>query len=222
MDQRKRKTPSKYWIWLVVLCLCVCMMLGIGVSYARYRTDFLTQTYKFSTGSPETVRMYGEVTEEWTTSVLQGKWPEVPAGWTEVEQTETNGQASAELSFCVSNGSSETGYVWRDQAVSIQLVAALTIEDSEFLTVTMTVQEMQTDGEEIQYTAVPEPILEGSFLYDTYGYGWVYRFYDEETDKQLTLLLEGGKLSYKNVTVSVAGDVAPSLLNLEIVAYYDD
>lgn len=223
MNQRKPHILSRYWIWLVALCLCACMVLGVGVSYARYRTDFLTESYKFSAGAAENILMHGEVTEELTSAVLQGQWPEVPAGWTQLEQSQTEGtQPEAELKFSVSNGESGANYAKRDQAVSIQLVAGLTIEAPEKLTVTMTAPGAEENSETMRYTAVPEPILEGSFLYDTYGSGWVYRFYDAETGEQLTLLLEGGELSYMNITLSVAGDVSPSLLNLEISARYAD
>lgn len=230
MDQRKLHIRSRYWIWLEISCLCICMVLGIGVSYARYRTDFMTESYKFVAGEPEAILMYGEVTKEWADDVLGGLWPAAPTGWTPVEQAETAGEAAegallpmdAELRFCVSNGESGTLYAHRDQAVSIQLVASLTIGAPELLTVTMTVPGTEENAAEIRYTALPEPILEGSFLYDTYGHGWVYRFYDEKTGDQLTLLLEGGQLSYTNVTVGVAGDVSPSLLNLEISGRYAD
>lgn len=238
MNQQKLHRLRRYGICLVILCLCACVVLSIGVTYARYRTDYLTESYYFTTYMPQSYRLHGEVTDEWKAEVQNGNWPEFATGWTLLEnaQTDTGSetgadtgtdaeaeatvQADAELRFSVSNGESGMQYSRRDQAVTIQLVASLTIEAPEKLTVTLTGPDPLYPNKQIQYIAVPQQIQEGSFLYEIYGDGWVYRFYPEDSKEEISFSLAGRRLSYTNFVIGVAGDVAPSLLSLEITTRY--
>ena len=52
-------------------------------------------------------------------------------------------------------------------------------------------------------------------LHAAYGDGWVYRFCTDGTEN--TFSLAGGRLAYANYTVTVAGDVEPALLDLQIL-----
>lgn len=220
MNQQKRNNLYRYGICVVILCLCTCVVLATGVSYARYRTEFLTQSFQFSTQTPQSIYLHGEVAEGQAAKAQGGDWPECPTGWT--VPTMTGNQEillpDAELRFSVSNGNSIYEYASRDQQFTVEIVAALTIENPDKLTVQMTA-ESPDDGELQDYIAVPERILEGSFLYGSYGDGWIYRFYDDEGEP-LVFRLEGGYLNYQNFIIQVAGNVSPSLLSLEISGQY--
>lgn len=211
MNRIKQNIPRRYQAILAVLCLCTCLVLGVGASYARYQTDFLAASYWFQSGTYDTIAMHGFVAEKDLDAVKQGTWPKLQSGWS---YTNNN---SAQLKFSISNGASAEEYGGRNQMVSIQLIASLSVEDPEQLQMTLTT--VNDEGEEMQYTGIPAEIPTGSVLHSIYGDGWVYRFYDEENVEQ-TFLLEGNALDYQNFVLTVTGEVSPSLLSLEISAQY--
>lgn len=217
---RQQNILYRYSAFVIIICICV--VLGCSVSYARYRSNFMTSSYWFTSSLTENIHIHGEVTEAEIDQVQAGVWPQVPAAWSYTT-------SEALLKFSVSNGYSGEEYSTRDQGVTIELVALLAIEDPENLKVTLTVTDMSdTDeegayvaGESVQYTGVAGEIVAGSRYASAYGEGWIYRFYDEE-DNELLLPLEGGALVYKNCTLSVSGTGNASLLSLELSAKYTD
>ena len=236
MNQQKPNSFCRYGICLVVLCLCGCLILSIGATFARYRTEYLVETYKFEAYAPQSYLLHGEVaTEEQIAAVGQGNWPEYPDSWTMYDlstapiiilvEGDPGGDdlvflPNAQLRFAVSNGLSEAQYTGRDQRISLQLVAPLTVEDPLGLTVVLTGPDLLEPEKQTHYVAVPEQIEEGSFLYKAYGDGWVYRFYEEDEITQVAFPLAGDGLVYTNFAISVKGTVPASLLSLEITGQY--
>lgn len=196
---------------IAVLCLCVCLVLGVGVSYARYRTDLMTISYWFKSSFYDTIVMHGAVTED--TDPEAGVWNEIPDTW------QTQDWDSAQLDFSISNGDSGSEFAARDQEATIQLIASLSIQNPENLTVTLVTS--NEEGEPVNYTGVPEEIRSGSFLQSIYGDGWVYKFADENGEEP-AFFLEGGKLSYQNFAVCIEGNVNASLLSIELNGAYVD
>lgn len=212
MDKRKLNILRRYGLFPAILCLCFCVVLGVGISYARYQSDFLTTSFWFTSSITDAVRMHGEVTDEDIEQIRSGIWPETPAAW-------SYSGSKAELRFSMSNGESAEQYATRNQCVSVELIASLSIEDPEKLAVTLTVTGM--DGERVQYVGAAQQLTEGSRYYSTYGDGWVYLFYDEEGE-EVTLLLEGGELRYTNCVLTVVGNTGSSLLSLEMSGKYTE
>ena len=68
---------------------------------------------------------------------------------------------------------------------------------------------------------VAEPVLAGSYLFEAYGEGWVYRFYEEDGRTPVEFPLTGRGLDFSNFAISVKGDVPASLLSMEITGRYN-
>ena len=212
MDKKKVNILHRYGWYLAAICLCVCVTAGVGISFARYRNDFLTASFWFSSAVTETILMHGEVTEEDEEAVVSGTWPETPAMW-------SYSGSEAALRFSVSNGQSAENFAERDQNFSVELVASLSIEDPEKLEVTLSVPD--ETGEWIEYKGTAEELVEGTRYHTVYGDGWVYRFTDEEGNEPV-FMLEGGALRYTNCVLTVVGDIGSSMLSLEISGRYAD
>ena len=236
MSQQKPHSFRRYGICLVVLCLCGCLFLSIGATFARYRTEYQVEAYKFEAYAPQSYLLHGEVTtQEQIDAIDQGTWPEYPNNWTMYTpetapfvylvvgapgEDDVVLRPDAQLRFSVSNGLTDEQYTQRDQLISLQLVAPLTVEDPTKLTVVLSGPDLLEPEKEVQYLAVPEAIEEGSFLYETYGYGWVYRFYEEDEVTQAAFPLSGDGLEYTNFAISIKGTIPLSLLSLEITGKY--
>lgn len=239
MNQRKPHSFRRYGICLVILCLCGCLFLGIGVTFARYRNEYLVQTYKFEAYSVQNFLLHGEVTtEEQIAAASQGEWPDYYQDWVLYDQSNApiitlkegdpeDGSddliflPDAQLRFSVSNGESGDSYTARDQKIRLQVVAPLTVENPDALTVVLTGPDLLETEKQTHYTAVPEPIAAGSYLYETYGDGWVYRFYEEDGRTQAAFTLSGDGLDFINFALSIRGDISASLLSLEITGQYN-
>ena len=237
MNQQKPHSFRRYGICLAVLCLCGCLILSFGATFARYRTEYLTESYYFEAYAPQSYLLHGEVvTEEQLAVVGEGQWPEYPTSWTMYEPSTApiiilvegeDGEddlvfrPDAQLRFSVSNGASAVDYTKRDQMISLQLVAPLTVGDPKQMTVVLSGPDLLEPEKEAHYTAAPEEIAAGSYLYETYGDGWVYRFYEEDGRTPVTFPLTGEGLDFINFALSVKGDVPASLLGLEITGVYN-
>ena len=73
------------------------------------------------------------------------------------------------------------------------------------------------DGDSVVLAANPERISENSAMYDVYGDGWVYSFLDMNVE-EISFLLEGGKLNYRNFKLNVSGEVDPSMFSIYVTS----
>lgn len=196
----------KRMICLICISLAVCLILGIGITYARYQWEFPRKSYVFSPSAPEQLVLCGgQVNQSW---IDGGNLPALPQNW---EQT----QEGYKLDFAVTNG--QIGdFAQRDQQYEIRLAAGLPIADPQNLTVTLSWQDAAGQTHIAQGSAVP--IEKGSFLYDSFGEGWIYRFFSGEEELHFTLA--GGALNYRNYTVTVSGMTEQVLLDLQITGSY--
>ena len=237
MNQQKPHSFRRYGICLVSLCLCGCFILSIGVTFARYRTEYLTQPYVFEAYLPQNYQLHGEVTtEEQLAAIGEGQWPDLPLYWTlydvsnaplivlvegETDEEDVLFLPDAQMRFSVSNGTSKDNYTKRDQLISFQLVAPLTVEYSGELKVVLSGPDLLEPEKQAHYVGVAEPILAGSYLFEAYGEGWVYRFYEEDGRTPVEFPLTGRGLDFSNFAISVKGDVPASLLSMEITGRYN-
>lgn len=180
----------------------LCCVLAVGVTYARYQWEISRESYVFSPAVPDQIVLCGGgVSQEW---IDGGNLPPITESW---EQTAD----AAKLDFAVTNGTS-SDFAKRDQSYEIQLCAGLHVLNPENLTVLLAWQDDLGATQEAQ--GIAKPIEKGSFLYNTYGEGWIYRFYSGE--EEIAFTLEGGTLQYRNYTLTVSGDVEPTLLELQV------
>ena len=197
------KTWTKYMAFLTLLCVCVCIVLAVGVTYGRYQWEFPKRSYVFSPTLPDGIYICGGgISDTWINS---GSLPPLADTW---EKTD-NG---AELDFGVTNGQIE--YVsQQEQTFVVRLAAGLSIKTPENITVTLSWK--GAAGQTHSATATATPIEKGSLLYNAYGDGWIYQFFIGDTEMYFTL--PGGYLQYYDYTITVSGDVDPTLLNLQIL-----
>lgn len=206
--RRKTNNPAVRMAFLIVLCAAVCLVLAVGVTYARYQYDFPRQSYLFTPAARDRVVLCGGgVSQDW---IDGGNLPPLPETW---EAT----ASGVKLDFGVTNGY-VGDFAQRDQSYTIYLAAGLSILEPENLTVTL--QWQDGEGQTQQLTATALTIEKGSFLYDTYGEGWIYRFYAD--DREQNFFLAGGALNYQNFTITVSGAVDPTLLDLQVTGRYTD
>lgn len=196
------KAWTKYRFFLTILCLCVCIVLSVGAAYARYQWEFPRRSYVFAPELPDNIFMCGSVPGEW---LDHGNLPELGEKWISTDH-------GVKLDFGVTNGNAEH-ISQQKQSYVIRLAAGLGIEDPEKLTVTL--YWWDEEGELHWETGTAVPILEGSMLHASHGDGWVYEFHTERGE--IGFSLEGGRLAYHNYTITVSGDVEPTLLNLQIL-----
>lgn len=210
MGQRQPNRGLRHMLRLTVLCLTACLVLACGVTFARYQTEFETKSYSF-VADRGAIFVYGGAlypdSETGVTSFYTNQ-----ARWSVVND-------SAQMNFFVTNGPAADQFSARDQKCSVQLITGIGVEQTDEngtaprLSLILTYQNIA--GEQVSVFAVPEPIAPGSYLYKSYGAGWLYRFRDE-SGNELLFDLKGGKFSFQNFTITASGTAEPSLLELKI------
>lgn len=133
----------------------------------------------------------------------------MPTNWTtDIDQ--------ASLEFSISNGNAATNFTQRNQLAVVQLVTGLGIGAPENITVEM---HFEQNGAPVTLEGQAEKIHQGSLVHQSFGEGWIYRFYDT-TGREKQFLLTGGKLSYQNITVTLSGGEDLSLYQLQVLGSY--
>lgn len=207
MLRQNQNKPLRVWLCLVFLCLFLCSVLVFGITYGRYRQDFPPVNYPFVADGAGELVLGGTVTQDWLDN---GTWPPMAAGWTVSEE-------QASVTFSLSNGRTLQDYTRRDQTATVQLLAGLGIGAPENMTVTL--QYLQ-EGKPVTLIGQAEKIQAGSLNHQSYGEGWIYRFFDT-TGNEKTFTLTGGKLSYENLTITLKGE-DPTLCRLQVFGSYTD
>ena len=178
MDHWKKNSSLRYFAGLALLMLLAGFAISASPAFARYRSGE-TRYLHFEVREPEQICF---VTNE------DGEIKPLAEG-SLVWKTE---QGKKTLELTVANGSSRTRYSQSDQKVSVRLITTLGIENPE-------IKIKDRTGKEI--TATAKLIEEGSEYHSSVGEGWVFTF--EENEAEYYWILEGGRLSYITVTITV-------------------
>lgn len=231
MNQRKPNMSPWYALGLAMILMVSALIMATGVTWARYRTE-KEETIKFKARTPVTVYL-GEVVTgaDGTTTFQQTNG----SGWKMVD-------GQAQLNFAVANGTSAQSFESRDEQVRIRLIGSLGIltgEETATIKLVVPVQEEEipqetTDPEQttepteateatepvvttMEFVATAVRIAENSPLYTTFGDGWMFCFLNEE-GAEITWLLDGGQLSYIDMTVILENGTLTntSLLQLQV------
>ena len=202
MEKKKRSISTKTALSCALLLITLCVLLVGTITFARYQWEFSQASYQFVPESRRAVTLYsGHLTEELVSS---GKLSQTAGLW---EQT---GDVAA-VQFSVANGT-PTEFANEDRYFAISVAAGLAIESADALTVTLSYAD--ENGSTVKITGKPVKIAEGSIQQTAFGSGWVYRFFDGEDE--LRFVLNGNAFFYENFTVTVAGDVPATLLDLQV------
>lgn len=202
MEKLKRVFRSKKAICLALALLLIGAVLAGGVTYARYQWEFQQASYFFTPENTAAAVVYdGHITDD---MVHRGILP----GTVETWSLTSSGGA---FQFSVANGDGNTA-AQQDRHFVICIAAGLTVEDPENLAVVLTYTD--EGGNAVSVTGEAAAIEEGTFQYDAFGDGWIYRFYTDQNE--LRFDLTGGSFDYRNFTVTVIGKVSPTLLELQV------
>ena len=198
MSSRKNSLLLK----ILLLLLIACIALAVGVTYGRYHSSIVTASFNVSSVSANTFGFYGgKLTEE----TINSEWSTISSGWTQNSDNAT-------LDFFVVNGTSSESFSGRDQTYTVKLISGVS---SGPLSVSLSY--VDEDGDSVVLAANPERISENSAMYDVYGDGWVYSFLDMNVE-EISFLLEGGKLNYRNFKLNVSGEVDPSMFSIYVTS----
>lgn len=109
----------------------------------------------------------------------------------------TEVQGTYVLEFLLANGRNPEKPTTKVKEVSLGLFSTVGIESPENLVLTL------TDGGNT-YEAIPMVIQEDSAWYNTYGPGWLYRFYNK-AGEELSWTLENDVFAYREMALTVTG-----------------
>jgi hypothetical protein len=233
MNSQNRKSKIKLNVLAAFLLCGIFLVITVGSAYAHYETtvskDFKFQ-YKAETGqvyirSVDPAEIEQSVKDEESTETTDEE-TEVP----ENEQTdigsENNENQEENVSeetannfvenvysahFVLANGTDLKDYCEYDQKATLSMVATVGLGNPNDFIV------MLIDGGS-SYTAICTEVLEGTEVYNTYGPGWVYQFYDS-TGEEVEWQFPGTQYIERKMEIVVIGaSEMPAVLNLIVQA----
>lgn len=224
MKFQNRKSKTKLNILSAVLFCGIFLAIIFGSAYAHYETsvskEFKLQ-YKAETG--EIYIKSVDFPESETVSEKETEVPESEQINTEAESQENQkGNVSEEdansvfenvysTHFALTNGTDYDDYCEYAQKATLSMVATIGLGNPNDFIVTL------VDGGS-SYTAICTEVLEGTEVYNTYGPGWVYHFYDS-TGAEVEWLFPGTQYVEREMEIIVIGtSEMPAVLNLIVQA----
>lgn len=191
MDQRKLNTGPQLIYGMiccaVALLLCWTATISVGVAYGRY-CKTITGAMTFTPESKQQVWIMGQ-------RDVNQVGTELPTDWKQVGTT----TFVRSVSLCVSNSDSSAATIQtEDIAVRIRLYFPESVSGNMPIT-------LQIEGDATEYT-----VNEGEYLSPSSALGiqknaggWIYTFH-EATGEELVYVLEGGKVSDINLTLTAS------------------
>lgn len=183
MEQKKGNSSVWYFAALALLLCIAFFVISVSPAFARYR-DEITNGVVFEVREPEHI-CFGNFDEEKNF---------VPFTEGEDLKWEVSGN-KATLTLTVANGTSGKDLFSKDQKIKILLAAGPEFGER-------TVSLGFTEGEtEKNFSGRAAEIEEGSTFDKSYGAGFLFSFFENETE--FFYILEGGKFSYLTFTITV-------------------
>lgn len=175
---------------LLVTVLLLTAVLAVGPGLARFQAEE-SQPLVFVPAAPGKVYLGTMATPD--ESNVSGFDPQEMNHWETVD-------GGLQLPFTVANGASGESKTLQTQSFTVQLIGSLglgnPLPDVEL-------HVMEPEGQQV-YRGMPTQIAQGSPLYQTYGDGWVFRFYDE-AGKERTWQLQGERFSAVEMALTLVG-----------------
>lgn len=192
MNQRKSYISPWVALLLAAVAALGCIVAAVGVAYARYR-ESNTFDRIFAVRESSTVFL-GRIDENGAFIQEQSDW-----------RTE---DGITSLDFAISNGSDDQNWSKVNQRSCIRVLAGPGNWDQAL---TLTVGD-------VQYTAVPTAIVEGSSVYRSFGEGWILQFLDAQGN-ELSWPLSGEGWSTIPMKLTLSVDLSnTSLLRLQVIS----
>ena len=214
MNQRKLNMFRILGLTLILLIGSVAALTG--VAFARYRVDRTEQT-ELTPRTPEYIHL-GTLEKE-----TEDAEPVFQAG---IQNTWELKDGRYQLSFAVANGTDAETFAESDQEFRVRLIGTMGVWDGED-TVDVILQVPSIPSEEdpekpLEIPATATRIQPGSILYEEFGEGWVFSFYDPWKD-EWKFDLPGEELNALELVLIVneADLTDPSLLQLQITGYFE-
>ena len=190
--------------------LSVLLLLGVigicaGTTYARYRSE-RDQKLLFQVREPDQIVM-GTFVQEVFVPVDQET---NPLTWSMTNAAEP----VACLHFAAANGIPEEEPSVGTQRIRLCMVGSLGLWNQEALSeeaalpkVSVTFATGRGNEEKKTVEATVSPIVKGTALYNTYGEGWIYSFYETtaEGTRELSWELSGGEWSCVRLEIQAEG-----------------
>lgn len=212
---KKRKLNISLILGLTVVLLAACVVSSLGISYARYRLDKTAMT-AITPREPEYVYL-GTVARE--TEGSEGTFvPGTLGEWKSMDDR-------LELAFAVANGKDSENFAQSDQEFRVRLVGSMGVWDGEdTVDVILRVPAIPSEQDpemplEISGKAIR--IQQDSLMYQEFGEGWVFCFYDA-WGEEWRFDLKGGQWNRLELILSVneveLTDL--SLMQLQITGFF--
>lgn len=197
MKIRKEKQMIQPALLLTVCFTLFLASVFVGRTYASYEASLKEElTFGYQGDMGLIYLLSSEKDENGAYAVDENGYFNDPGNW-ELVETEDEGQASYVLSFLLANGRNARIPCESDQKATLALFATVGVQLAEDLTIVL------SDGQSA-YTAIAAPVTEGMMWYDSYGPGWIYRFYNA-AGEELTWPLPGGIFTARELTLTVSG-----------------
>lgn len=182
-------------LYFIIAILCVSLFLIIGFTWARYQ-ETEEGELKYTTKGSLALSLWKGIDSDGDLVLGENIW--------EYENDE------ASLEFYIGNGGSVTNAADEDQEVTVRLMVGpgVSVDESTQLA-------LWIEGD--MYEGTLTEITESTPLFENFGSGWYYAFYDDE-GKEFSWRLEGGKLSvlYGELTLCGAYWEETTLLQLMV------
>lgn len=204
MFRGKQNIFARSRIPLTAVFLALSLTLIVGTAWGRYRTDGIYGDITLQSRPSAEVYLYSSKDENGAYVPLTDHW-QVAAG------------GGSSLPLLVSNSDGGTPPE-RDVTFSLRLAATEGIGAGESWSISLHVNE--ADGSISVYSGAAQAIAGNTQLYQQFGNGWVYRFYDV-SGSEVEFTLPGGAVSEwygKVVCNQTAEDSDPALLQLQVIA----
>lgn len=203
MFRGKQNSFARSRIALTTALLAVTLTLLVGTAWGRYRTG-ISGDITLQTRQPTDVYLYGGKSETGYVQ-LTDHW-QVAAGG-----------GGSRLPLLVSN-TGEGAPPERDATFSLRLAATQGIGAGESWSLSLHVNE--ADGSISVYSGTAQAIAEDTQLYQQFGNGWVYRFYDVDGNEVEFTLPGGIQSEWYGAVVCNQTDANsdPALLQLQVIA----
>lgn len=211
------KQRVRFNIFVLLIMLLFLVTVGVSTAQARYEKTIqaeLTLQYQSEVGLVYLLSSEKDANGEYVTDTNGNFSP--PGSWDVLEEGDTGTYSDTEttsvyqLSFLAANGRNATIPCEQDQRVNLAVVVTVGVVKPENLMIVL------TDGQS-SYTAIPFALTEGMIDYETYGPGWMYRFYNE-TGEELSWPLVGGIFQAREFTLTVTGQ-SETVAALRLNAY---
>lgn len=193
-------TKNRSWLFLLTICFLsvLCLLLVTGAARAHYEASLepVEQNLQYQSNAGRLYLLSTDKDE-------LGKWESL---------TDDDGVAIPNtyvLDFLLCNGTSKENCSVSDQNASLVLFATVGIEDPEDVEITL------SDGQS-DYSAEASEVIDGSVWDNTYGSGWIYRFYND-AGEELSWSLSGGVFIYRQMRLTVKG-TSESTAMLSLIA----